>query len=113
MSKPGLVLDVCQPEQPGRLLKEVALLVGVLRAAHEADRIGTIDRDLAIGVGLRDEPWGALDSITGREIHGEIGRLDLLSRNPRLVAGLPQLLRDPRDRVVPGDVLPVVAAGGA
>ena len=43
MSKPGLVLDVGHAEQPGRLLKEVALLVGVLRAAHEADRVGPID----------------------------------------------------------------------
>ena len=44
MSKSGLVLDVGQAEQPGRLLEEVALLVRVLRAAHEADRVGAIDR---------------------------------------------------------------------
>ena len=48
MSKPGLVLDVCHAEQPGRLLKEVTLLVGVLRAAHEADRVGPIDGHLSL-----------------------------------------------------------------
>ena len=36
VSKSGLVLDVGQAEQPGRLLEEVALLVRVLRAAQEA-----------------------------------------------------------------------------
>ena len=45
VSKPGLVLDVGQAEQPGRLLEEVTLLVGVLRAAQERDRVGAIDRE--------------------------------------------------------------------
>ena len=72
MSKPGLVLDVRQAEQPGRLLKEVALLVRVLRAAHEADRVGAIDRHLCVPP-LRDEPWGALDPITRSAIHDESG----------------------------------------
>jgi len=39
VSKSGLVFDVSQAEQPGRLLEEVALLVRVVRAAQEADRI--------------------------------------------------------------------------
>ena len=84
MSKPGLVLDVSQAEQPGRLLEEVALLVRVLRAAQEADRVRPIDRNLLV--------------------------VDLLGGDPGRVARLPNLLRDPRDRVVPGDVFPVVAA---
>ncbi len=84
VSKSGLVLDVSQTEQPGRLLEEVALLVRVLRAAQEADRIRPIDRNLLVANLLRGDP----------------GR----------VARLPNLLCDPRDRVVPGDVLPVVAA---
>ena len=69
MSKPGLVLDVRQAEQPGRLLEEVALLVRVLRAAQEADRVRPIDRNLLVA--------------------------DLLGGDPGLVARLPNLLRDP------------------
>ena len=46
MSKPGLMFDVGHAEQPGRLLKEVTLLVRVLRAAHEADGVGAIDGHL-------------------------------------------------------------------
>ena len=46
MSKSGLVFDVGEPEQPGRFLKDVALFVGVLRAAHEADGVGAIDGHL-------------------------------------------------------------------
>ena len=48
MSKPGLMLDICHAEQPGRLLKEVTLLVGVLRAAHEANGVGAIDGHFSI-----------------------------------------------------------------
>ena len=70
MSKPGLVLDVDQAEQPGRFLEEVALLVGVLRAAHEADRVGPIDRNFLVA--------------------------DLLGGDPGLVARLSDFLRDPR-----------------
>ena len=84
MSKSGLVFDVSHAEQPGRLLEEVAFLVRVLRAAQEADRVGPVDRHLLV--------------------------VDLLRGDPGRVARLPNLLRDPRDRVVPGDVLPVVAA---
>ena len=48
MSKPGLMFDVGQAEQPGRFLEEVTLLVGVLRAAHEADGVGPIDGHLSM-----------------------------------------------------------------
>jgi hypothetical protein len=41
------VFDVPQAEQAHRLLEEVALLGGVLRPAHERDRVGPVDRDLA------------------------------------------------------------------
>jgi hypothetical protein len=85
VSKSGLVLDVSQAEQPGRLLEEVALLVRVLRATQEADRVRPIDRNFLV--------------------------VDLLGGDPGRIARLPNLLRDPLDRVVPGDLFPVVAAG--
>ena len=107
MSKPGLMFDVRQAEQPGRLLKEVTLLVRVLRAAHEADRIGTIDGHVCVGALRRDEPWGAPEPITRSEIHQAFNRRHLLGGDPRLVARLADLLRDPVDRILPGDVLPL------
>src|SRR6185295_10177274 len=110
MSKPGLMFDVRQAEQPGRLLKEVTLLVRILRAAHEADRVGAVDGHLCGAAQARDESWGALDPITGSAIHDEVRRIHLLGGDPGRVARLADLLRDLRDRVVPGDVLPVVAA---
>src|SRR5207237_864091 len=113
MSKPGLVLDVRHAEQPGRLLKEVALLVRVLGAAHESHRVGAVDGHVSGAALLGHEPRGALYPITGCEIHGQCGRIYLLGGDPGLVARLPDLLRDPGDRVVPGDVLPLVAARGA
>src|SRR4026207_1612413 len=108
MSKPGLMFDVRQAEQPGRLLKEVTLLVRILRAAHEADRVGAIDRHLSGAALARDEPWGALDPTPRGVIHDEVRRIHLLGGDPRLVARLANLLRDLGDRVVPGDVLPVI-----
>ena len=68
MSKPGLMLDVGQAEQAGRLLKEVALLVGVLRAAHEADGVGPVDGHLSFAALVRDEVWGVLEPIARRAI---------------------------------------------
>ena len=59
---------------------------------------------------MRDEPWGALEPITRSAIHDEVRRIHLLGGDPRLVACLADLLRDAFDRIVPGDVLPVVAA---
>src|SRR6185369_16940318 len=108
MSKAGLMFDVGHAEQPGRLLKEVTLLVRVLRAAHEADRVGAIDRHLGGSALARDEPWGALDPITRRTIDNEVRRIHLLSRDPVLVARLANFLRDLRDGLVPRDVFPVV-----
>ena len=91
MSKPGLVLDVPHTEQAGRLLKEVALLVGVLRAAHESHRISAIDGHLFVAALLMDEPWGACDPITRCAIHEEFRRIHLLGGDPRLVARLANL----------------------
>src|SRR5690349_3470486 len=102
MSKPGLMFDVRQAEQPRGFLKEVTLLVGVLRTAHEADGVGPIDGHLS-GAGVRNEPWDALEPLARSAIGRQVIRIQLLSRNPRLVAGLPDLLRNARDRVVPGN----------
>src|SRR6187397_2613304 len=109
MSKPCLVLDIWHAEQPGCLLKEVTLLVGVLRAAHEADGIGPIDRHVSWAV-VWNESRHALEPLAGRPVDGQIIGRDLLSGDPRLVACLTQLLGDARDRVVPRDLLPLVAA---
>ncbi len=84
MSKSGLVLDISQAEQPGRLLEEIAFLVGVLRATQETDRICPIDRNLLVA--------------------------DLLGGDPSRVASFPNLRRDPRDRIVPRDIYPAVAS---
>src|SRR5262245_15089729 len=111
MSKPGLVLDVGQTEQPGGFLEEVTLLVGVLRAAHEANGVRAVDRHFSLAV-LRGELRGVLaPRVTpGGRTPDEPRRIHHLGGNPGLVARLADLLRDPRDRVVPGNLLPAVAA---
>src|SRR6478752_2874373 len=109
MSKPGLVLDIWQAEQPRGLLKEVTLLVGVLRAAHEADGVGPIDGHVP-GTIVRNEARNALEPLARRPVGGQVIRLDLFGGDPRLVARLPDLLRHARNRVVPRDLLPLIAA---
>ena len=89
MSKPGLMFDVGQAEQPRGFLEQVTLLVRVLGAAHEADGVRPVDGHLFVCVaGLpRHEPWSALDSrVTGLEIHVELRRVHLLGGDPGLVA---------------------------
>ena len=80
MSKSGLVLDVSQTEQPGRLLEEVALLVRVLRAAQEGDRVRPIDRDLLVADFLGGDPGrvarlpdrgGTEDGLARRAMEGD------------------------------------------
>src|ERR1700740_785374 len=84
VSKSGLVLDESGAEKTRRLLEEIALLVGVLGAAHKSDR--------------------------GGPVHGALCVPELLSGDPCRVTCFPDLLRDPLHRVFPRDVLPVVAA---
>src|SRR5438034_3168174 len=84
VSESGLVLDESGAEQARRFLEEVALLVGVLCAAHEGDRIRPVDRNLRVA--------------------------EFLGGDPRRVAGLSNLLRDSFHRVFPRDILPSVAA---
>src|SRR5262249_49949942 len=85
VSKSSLMLDVGHPEHARRLLEEIALLVGVLRAAQESDRIGPVDGDFFVA--------------------------DLLRRDPRFVADLLDPPRDFFGSLLPADVFPVIAAG--
>src|SRR5215510_16353655 len=112
MSKSGLVLDVGETEQPRGFLEEVTLLVGVLRAAHEANGVRAVDGHFSLAA-LRGELGRVLASLitAGGRTPNELRHIHLLGGNPGLVARLADLLRDPRDRVVPGNLLPVVAAG--
>ena len=48
MSKSGLMLDKRHAKQTGSFLKEVALLVGILSAAHKRDRVSSIDGNLSV-----------------------------------------------------------------
>jgi hypothetical protein len=88
MSKPGLMFDVGHAQQPGRLLEEVTLLIGVLGAAHEADRVGAIDRHLSLATFVRDEPWGVLEPIPRSAIDGQVSvanmEIPLTQSAPRL-----------------------------
>jgi len=68
MSKPGLMFDVGHAEQARGFLEEITLFVGILCAAHEAHRVSAVDGHRSVATDLRDEPWGALDPITGHEI---------------------------------------------
>src|SRR5581483_9149302 len=75
VSKPGLMLDERGAKQPCCFLEQVALLVCVLRAAHECDRICTVD-------------WN-------------IGVTELLGGDPCLIARLANFLCNSLDRVIP------------
>ena len=48
MSKSGLMLDKGDAEKARGFLEEVALLVGVLCAAHERDRVRPVDGNLRV-----------------------------------------------------------------
>src|SRR5687768_4775667 len=54
-----------------------------------------------------------MNAIASVPVHGDSLAPDLLGGDPGLVACLAELLGDPVDRVVRGDVDPVVAAGSA
>ena len=84
MSKSGLMLDKRHPQEPSCLLKEVALLVGVLGTAQKGDRVRAVYLNLSIA--------------------------ELLGRDPGLVADLLDLPRHPLRSVFPADLFPVVAA---
>src|SRR5262249_21682441 len=87
VSKPSLVLDPWDAEQPAGLLEDVALLVGVLRAAEEGDRVRAVDGDVLVA--------------------------QLLGRDPRFVADLVDLARDLFRGVFPLHLFPAIAAGRA
>lgn len=84
MSKTSLVLDEGHPEEPGCLLKEVALLVGILRTTQKGDRVRPIDGNF-----LFTEPLGC---------------------NPGLIADLLDLARHTLCGFLPADLFPAVAA---
>jgi hypothetical protein len=84
VSKSRLVLDESDAEQARRFLEEIALLVGVLRPAHEGYGVCPVDRNLGVA--------------------------EFLAGDPGCIPGLADLLRDPLHRVIPRDLLPPVAA---
>src|SRR6185436_14157017 len=84
VSNPGLGISIGNPEAGDHLPLEHVEFVGVRAAADHGDAGGAV-HDLALGVG------------------GDEGA----------VAGVLDVARDPRDGVVPGDVLPAVGAGAA
>ena len=84
VSKSSLMFDESKAEKARRLLEQVTFFVGVLRAAHEGNCLGSVHRNFGIA--------------------------ECLSGDPGCIACLLDLLRDPLNRAFPRDLLPAVAA---